>query len=130
MSPEKSEPTVGELLGTLATTTASLVKQEVHLAKAEVAEKATDAAHGVGMIAMGGSFLHLGALALFFALIVGLGTFVPVWASALAVGLVAVVAGGAVLAKGLKILRDLDPLPRRTLQTLKDDSAWAKEQIQ
>ena len=125
----KSEPTVGELLGSLATTTASLVKQEVHLATTEMANKTTTAARAMGMVGFGGAVLHLGMLVLAAALVIGLAAYVPMWMSALGLGALVTIIGAAMLSKGLATLKHLDPMPTRTIQTLKDDAMWAKEQV-
>lgn len=126
---EKSEPGVGELLGSLATTTASLVKQEVQLVSTELSAKTTQAAQAAGMIGLGGAILHAGALVVMFAVVVGLAAIVPMWISAGVLGVTAICAGSLLFAKGLNAIRRLDPVPRQTLQTLRDDAVWAKEQV-
>ncbi len=129
MLAQKTEPTVGELLGSLGHTTASLVKQEVQLASTEFVKKASIAARAAGMMGVGGAFLQLGGLVLAFALVVGVGTLIPVWLSGAVLGSIATLIGGILFAKGLGAIRRLDAVPRQTLRTLKDDAAWAKEQV-
>lgn len=129
MQPPRNEPSVGELLGSLANTTASLVKQEVHLASTELAQKTSDAARAVGMIALGGAVLQVGIIVLAFALVAGLGAVIPMWLSAVVLGAAVTLGGGTVFTLGLGAIRRLDPVPRQTLQTLKDDAVWAKEQL-
>lgn len=118
MSPEKSEATVGQLLGALATDTGELVRQELHLAATELNEKATAAARNTGFIAAGGALLLIGCLALVAALILGLEPVLPLWASAGVVGLVFAGLGTACVMAGVSALRHLDPVPRTTLSTL------------
>jgi len=118
MIPEKSEATVGQLLGTLATDTGALVRQELHLAGTEMTEKAGVAARNTGLIAAGGALLHVGCIALLAGLIAGLEPFLPLWSSAGIVGLVFAGVGVALLLTGITALRRLDPLPRDTLTTL------------
>jgi len=50
------------------------------------------------------------------------------WVSALIVGAIFAVAGYVMLNRGLKELKRVDLAPRRTVETLKDDVQWAKEQ--
>ena len=58
----------------------------------------------------------------------------PAWAAATVAGLALIVAagmgliGGIMLRRGLKDLKSVDPTPRRTLETIKEDIQWAKEQ--
>ncbi len=47
---------------------------------------------------------------------------------ALLVGAVLAIAGWVMLQRGVKDLKRTDPTPRRTVETIKDDIQWAKEQ--
>jgi hypothetical protein len=125
----KSAPSVGDLLTSLVDKTGTLVRQEIHLASTEMGQKARTAVSNMGAIGMGGALAHAGVLSIMFALVLALGSFVPMWASALAVGLLAVGIGYALVRRGLSALRGLDPVPQKTLQTLNQDKAWMKEQF-
>jgi len=129
MESVKNEPSVGALLGALARDTGDLVKQEVRLASTEFGAKITNAAQAVGWIAAGGAVAHAGVLALLTALIAALSPVVPVWASSLVVGVLMGGAGTALVWKGTKVLRHLDPVPQQTAKTLKEGAVWAKEQV-
>lgn len=125
----KSEPGVGVLLGSLVRDTGTLVRQEVHLATTEMGQKAKTSLHYIGVVGMGGALAHAGLLTLIAAIVVGLGTIVPMWLSALVIGLVALGAGAALVTSGLKALRGVDLVPARTVETLEQDKAWMKEQL-
>jgi len=72
----------------------------------------------VGMVAAGGLLAYVGLLALVAGIIIALGSFLPYWVSAMLVGL-ALAGGGAFLAKkGLDALKEIDPTPHQTLDTL------------
>lgn len=129
MADAKPEPSLGQLFGELAQETGTLVRQEVQLAKAEMTGKANAALRDVGLIAVGGALAHAGLLVLLAALVAGLSTWMPVWVAALVVGLVVLGVGGFMASKALGALRRIDPIPERTVQTMKDNQAWAKEQI-
>jgi uncharacterized membrane protein YqjE len=118
---------MGELLKQLSQETSTLVKQELDLAKAEMAEKGKHAGKGIGLFSGAGLF-GLGAfLALTAAIIAALSTAMDVWIAAL---IVAVVYGivAAVLAKsGQKEIKEATPVaPEQTVETLKEDAEWAK----
>jgi len=119
MIAEKSDATVGQLIGTLASDTGALVRQELHLAATEMTETAGAAARNAGRIAAGGALLHVGCIALLAALVAGLEPFLPLWSSAAIVGVIFAGSGLALLQTGLTALRQIDPLPRTTLSTLK-----------
>jgi hypothetical protein len=80
------------------------------------------------MIGAGGALAYAGLLALMAALIIGLGQVIPMWLSALIVGLVVVGVGYMLIQRGLTALKNIDPTPRQTLETLQEDKEWAKEQ--
>ena len=123
-------PSVGELLGDLARDTGVLVRDEVRLAKVEIGQKATTAATNTGLVLGGGALIHAGLIALGLALIIGLTAFMPLWLAALIVGAVVVGSGWMLMAKGLAGLKNLDPVPQQTVQSLERDKQWAKEQVQ
>ena len=126
----KEERTLGELFGQLSQDMTLLVRQEIALARAELGEKATRARRDVGSLGSGALVAYLGALALVAAVILILDQVVGLasWLAALLVGAVLAVAGWAMLRRGLRDLGRIDPTPRRTVETLKDDVQWAKEQ--
>jgi hypothetical protein len=129
MISEKSDASVGQLLGTLASDTGALVRQELHLAATEMTEKAAAAARNARLIAAGGALLHVGCVALIAGLLAALQPYVPLWSSATIVGLVLVGSGVAILQTGLTALRQLDPLPRTALSTLSPTVFEQKETI-
>jgi hypothetical protein len=115
----KPPPTVGTLLGSLATETGTLVRQEIHLASTEMGHKAKHALADVGTVLMGGALIHAGLLFALAGLVFALGVFIPWWASAIGLGVVAAGVGYAVLRKGIDALEGLDPIPRKTLASLR-----------
>jgi len=125
----KSEPSIGTLLNSLVRDTGVLVRQEIQLASTEMGQKAKSATLQIGVAAMGGALAHAGLLALIAAVILGLGTLIPVWVSALIIGLVTAGAGLVLVRKGITALRELDPVPKRTVETLQQDRTWMKEQL-
>lgn len=124
----KEERSIGDLFADLANETSTLVRQEVQLAKTEITQKVTSAGKEAGLIGAGGALAYAGLLALLAAAIIGLGQLIPMWLSALIVGLVVVGIGYMLIQRGLSGLKRIDPTPRQTVETLKEDKEWAKEQ--
>jgi Putative Actinobacterial Holin-X, holin superfamily III len=130
MSNEPTSPRerpLGEVARELTRDVSLLVRQEVDLAKAEMAQKGRVAAPGLGMIGAAGvaGLMAAGALTAF--LILVLATFLPEWLAALIVG--AVLAGAAyVLAiRGKERVEEAGtPVPEQTIETVKEDVEWAK----
>ena len=118
-----------ELMKTLADQTATLVRQEIDLAKAEFSEKGKKAGQGAGMFGGAGVIGFLALAALTAAAILGLATALPDWLAALIVGLVyAGVAGVLVLQGRNKVQEAGPPIPEQTVDTVKEDVEWAKTQ--
>jgi Putative Actinobacterial Holin-X, holin superfamily III len=71
---------------------------------------------------------YAGLLAILAGVIVLVGQIIPVWLSALLVGLVVAAVGYFLVKKGLDALKREDIAPRQTIQTLKEDGQWIKDQ--
>ena len=124
---ELRERPVGELLKQLATETSTLMRQELDLAKAEMREKAGKAGPGFGMWGAAGAtaLLALGSLTAF--LILALDGAMPNWLAALIVGLVYAAIAGVLYLRGKQRVEDAgSPVPKQTVETLKEDVQWAK----
>ena len=124
---ELRERPVGELLRPLADETTTLVKQELELAKAEMAEKGKRAGVGAGMWGAAGvvGLLALGALTAFF--ILALDGAVPNWAAALIVAVVYGAIAGVLYLRGKERVEAVGkPVPEEAIDNVKEDVEWAK----
>ena len=126
----REERSIGELFGQLSQDMTLLFRQELQLARAEMSEKISQVTSNLVSVVAGGFVAYVGALALVAALILALHEAADIspWVSALIVGAIFAVAGYVMLNRGLKELKRVDLAPRRTVETLKDDVQWAKEQ--
>lgn len=127
-----------DLLRELRDEALTLVQQEVHLARTEVAEKIDDAqrvlaasALGLALLMAGLVTLTLGAAAALYAGLVALDV-APMtagWVSPVAVGIV-VIAIGAALASRAKKLGDADHWrPKRTERSVRETRDWAERKV-
>lgn len=124
------ERSIGELFGELSQDMALLVRQETQLAKTEMQQKLSKVTTDLVALATGGIVAYLGGLALtaFVILLLIDPIGLKPWLAALIVGVVMGIAGWVMLQRGLKELKRTDPTPRRTVDSIKDDIQWAKEQ--
>ena len=114
-----------------------LVRQEVALAKAEISEKAAQIGRRIACLAAGALLAFAGVLGLLVAagagLYVGLATVmdpdIALWLAPLIVGLVVGVIGLALAGASITSLKHQDLAPRKTLDSLREDTQWLKEQI-
>ena len=125
----KEDRGLGELLSELAGETSTLVRQEVALAQAELTQKAVSVGKNVGFLVVGGAVGYAALLAILAALIIGLAYFIPLWLSALIVGAVVGITAFALISSALKALQETELKPVQTVETLKEDAQWLKNQV-
>ena len=126
--PMENRP-LGDLFSDLATDMSSLVRQEVNLAKLEITQKAKYFGRNVGYLIVGGAVAYAGLLAVIAAIIMLLDRVMPAWGAALLVGVVVAGIAWLLIGKALTALQEADLTPRDTVETLKEDAAWMKQQI-
>ena|SRR5438105_3663835 len=126
---DKQDHSIGELFSRLGSETATLVRQEVALAKLELTDKASQVGKNVGRLAVGGAIAYAALLAFMAALIILLANVVPWWAAAMIVAVVVGVIAAVLVSNALGALKQADLTPRQTVQTLKEDAEWAKQQM-
>ncbi|MCC2669958.1 MAG: hypothetical protein K0Q72_2429 [Armatimonadetes bacterium] len=118
----KEERSLGELLGELSRETTTLVREEMHLAKLEMSEKAKEAGKDIGFLAAGGAVFYAGFLVLLAAIVVALwNAGMPLWGSALLIGAIVAGVGGFLVWKGIDHLKNADFAPREAIEALKGD---------
>ena len=123
---EVSETSVGELIGNISNDLSTLFRQEVELAKAELKQEASKAGKAAGMLGAAGFAGYLVVILLSFALVAALSNVMdPGWA-ALIVAVIWGIVGAVLYANGRKKLKDVDPVPHRTVDTIKEDAQWLK----
>lgn len=126
-APREADRPIPVLLRELGDEITTLVRAEIALARAEIAEKAKPVAASAGMVGSGALF-GLGAFgALTACLIAALAIVLPTWAAALIVAVVYGVVAAAMAIGAKKTLQQAAPLvPEQTAQTVKEDVEWAK----
>jgi len=115
----------------------TLVRQEMELAKRELAEKAQRAKGGAIRLGAGSAFALVAVFALTLAAIQGLSLPldnymsrpIATFSSAVIVGAVLAGAGYALLRAGAKRLSPSEWVPRKTVESIKEDARWARRRI-
>ena len=126
----KEEKSLGDLFSELASETSNLVKQEVALAQVEITQKATKVGKNVGYLVVGGAIGYAALLSFIAALIIGLGRLMEnYWAAALIVGIVIAIAAGVMIMSALNALKSTSMTPNQTVETIKEDAQWLKDQM-
>ena len=115
-----SRASVGELIGEVTRDMSTLMRQELTLAKAEVKEEAAKAAKAGGMLGAAG---FAGYMVLLFASIAawwGLAEVMPSGWGALIVAVIWAVIGAVLFAVGRQRMREVNPKPERTVETVSE----------
>jgi uncharacterized membrane protein YqjE len=125
---DQRDKSVGELLKQLSTDTSTLVKQEMALARAEIAEQGKKAGLGAGLFGAAGALglVTLGALAA--TLILLLDTAMDAWLAALIVTVVFGAVAALLALTGKSRIQEATPPAPQTVETVKEDVEWAKTQ--
>lgn len=124
----QDDRSIGELFSDLTRDTTSLVRQEVELAKTEMSHKAARVGKDVGFLAAGGAVAYAGFLTLIAAVVLVLGLAIPMWISALIVGIVVAGIGAFLVMRGIDNLKNEGVAPKATIETLQEDKQWVQEQ--
>jgi len=124
---ELRERSIGELFGKLSAETSELIRQEMELARAELTAKGKEAGKGAGLFGGAGAVGLLAAGAITAGIILLLDLAIAVWLAAIIVGLVyAGIAAVLALQGRDRLKRATPPVPEQTVDTVKEDVAWAK----
>ena len=105
-----------------------IVRLEVRLAKTEAREELTKAKASAITLGIGAVTGLYAGLFLLFAAVYALTLIMPNWAAALLVGGVLAVIAAVTLTNGIKQFKTIHPTPERTVETIKENIEWAKQQ--
>lgn len=129
MQLQNDERSLGELFSELAAETGTLVRQEVSLAQAELTTKATRVGKNVAFLAVGGAIGYAATLAILAGVILGLSSFIPAWLAAVLVGFVVGAVAFFVVSSALEQLKNTNLRPEETVESIKEDAQWLKNQM-
>lgn len=129
MAESRSDRSLGDLFGSLTAQLGQLIHKEVELARTEITANAVRTGRNAGLIGVGGAVLYGAFLALVVAAIALLWSLgLEAWLAALIVGAVLLAVGLALVQRGRSQLESGSLAPTRTIETLKEDAEWARDQ--
>jgi Putative Actinobacterial Holin-X, holin superfamily III len=125
-----NDSSVSDLISGLVNDAQQLVHREIDLAKREVAIELDKVKQGAVALGAGAGLAVIGALLLGHMLVYLVQTLtgLALWVSYLIVGALFAIGGGLLLMQGIKRMKTVDPVPRETIESVKEDIQWIKEQ--
>jgi hypothetical protein len=118
--PDVAESSVGDLLGNVTRDLSTLMRQEFALAQAEVKAEVSKTGKAAGALGAAGFAGYMAVLFLSICLWWALGHLIGNSWSALVVAVLWGIVGAVLYSSGRKKLREVNPTPERTVDTLKN----------
>ena len=119
---------LSEVLQDILRNLQDIVRSEVRLAKTELREEADKVKSSALLTGAGAVTALFALLFLLLTIVYALSLVLPIWAAALIVGSVLAVFAALLLMVGVRHFKQIHPVPERTVETLKEDVEWAKQQ--
>jgi uncharacterized membrane protein YqjE len=122
-----ADPTLGALVHDLTQQVPELIRSEIRLAQAEVAEKGKRAGIGIGMFSAAGLLAFFGFGTIVAAAVLALALVLPGWLAAVIVAVVLFAIAGVLAVVGRGKVKEATPLaPERAVDGVKQDIATVK----
>ena len=126
--PKQPEKSLGQLVGEMSSELSSIMRAEVQLAKVELKDEVSKAGKAGGMFGAGAVTGYFALLFASLALAWLLDQVMPVPLAFFIVAVLYGIAAAVLISRGRQQLKQVDPVPRQTVETLKEDVEWAKAQ--
>jgi membrane protein len=127
-TPLQTQRSVSDVLQDIIGNLQQIVRDEFRLAKVEVEGKARRAARPASILAAGAVLGLYGLGFLLLAAVYGLSLVIAPWLAALLVGAVLAIVAAILVGSGRSRLKQVDPVPEKTVQSMKENVQWTKEQ--
>lgn len=122
-----SERPISDVLKDIVANLQDILRSEIQLARIEISD-ALRKLRNAGIPLAGGGVLGIYALGfLALAVMFALELVLPNWAAALIVGILLLIGAAVGISSGRALLKEVEP-PRKTIQTVKENLEWIKEQ--
>jgi protein-S-isoprenylcysteine O-methyltransferase Ste14 len=123
------DPSVSTLISGIVGDAQELVRKEIALARQEIREEINTAKDAGIKLAIASAVLAVGGLLLVLTLAQALADLLdlPVWVGYGIVGLVLAIAGYILLSAAQKRMKEIRPVPEKTIETMKENVEWIKD---
>ncbi len=130
MDDQRDDRSLGQLFGDLSRQFGTLVNKEIELAKTEMTTRITTVGRDAVQIGAGGALAYAALLTALIAvglLLIELG--IAPWLAFLLVAIIVGAIAAVLIQRGRAELQKTNLAPTKTIETLKEDAEWAKEQV-
>ncbi|MDQ4122219.1 MAG: phage holin family protein [Acidobacteriota bacterium] len=135
----QDDRSLGDLFAELASETSQLVRQEVALAQTEITNKATRVGKQVGFLVVGGAIGYAALLVILAAITIGLARIIAgltnwtdltsAFVAALVVGVIVGIVAYVLITNAVAKLKAANLAPNQTIESVKEDAQWLKNQV-
>ncbi len=126
VSPDPESRSWKEIVSDVVRDIENIFKNEIRLAGTELKTKAKNASKAGAMLGAAGLLGFFAGVCMLVACIAALTLFLPLWLSALIMAVLLGTGAGGAFILGRMALQEIDPVPQRTLETLKDNLEFVK----
>lgn len=121
---------IAEITNDLLTNAQEVLRDEVRLAKVEIAHELKSAARATAMLAAGAILALFAFGMLLFAATWALDNWLPLWAAALIVAAAVALVATVLIVVGKNRVSEINPKPEETVETMKENVQWVKQPTQ
>jgi uncharacterized membrane protein YqjE len=119
---------MAEILKDIIGNVQEIVRGEVRLAKQEVKAETSKAWNSARMLMVGWILALFAAGYVLLGVVYALALAIPAWAAAGAVGIALAIAAAASISAGMNKWKLVHPAPEKTIETIKENVQWMKNQ--
>jgi len=129
MTEREHDPSIATLVSGIVGDAQTLVRQEITLAREEIREEIANAKDAGIKLSIAGAVLAVGGLLIVLTLAQALADLLnlPVWAGYGIVGVVLGIVGYVLLSSARTNMKQINPVPEKTVETLKENVEWIKD---
>ena len=122
------ERSVSDVVQDILRNLQEMVRSEIRLAKVEIRGEARLAISSGVWIAAGGVAAVSALNFMLWTFAYGLATRMSMWAATLIVALAMAATGAALIMSGIRRAKNINPIPERTVESVKENVEWMKQQ--
>jgi uncharacterized membrane protein YqjE len=128
VEPRQPEKSLGELIGEMTSDLSRLTRQEIQLAKVELQEEGRRAGRVGAMFAVAGAVALVGSIILTMSGSWLLDQWMPRALAFLIIAALLLIVAAVLISRARQEMKHINAVPQQTVETLKEDVAWAKAQ--